>query len=364
MIEFKEMDTYGRAQYCNVFTNTFFWHRAILDDDRGSFGSWVFPRDFGSPRRPSHKRDNCSPDMDKVPPEKPETDAAVAFEMAAAAERDREEGTTMRSSDEDTLRREDLVRDAVLNELSEEPLVDSLTGEAPEPSEIHHLPVRVKRWPRWRNRLRLYMLFPHRSKLGRALQWAFRSFVICSVITLIAETLPFARTDPSEVTNRTFYALDMLWSASFTLEFLLRCISMASWRYEFASWWTLVDFLSSIPFYVQLIVANVTRSYDGTDNLALRDGIRLLRLFRVVRLFKLGHHNTTMQLLLASLSSSKQGISTLFIGFPLLSVFWGSVFYYFESLSCYQGKDGLWYYHGNDKLSSFQSILDGIWFAM
>lgn len=252
----------------------------------------------------------------------------------------------------------DNVRDAVIDQLEDEPLLDDLVGKH---SPKRRVPVQVPGWPQWRNRLRLVIQFPSKTKLGSLLQIFFRTIVLLSVLSMIVETIPGVRWPP-EKAYKAINALDATWTAVFTLELFLHFMTMTSWKYEFFTWWTFVDVMSCLPYYLTLIV--IYSVPDPDKNVAAVDALRLLRLFRIIRLAKLGNHNTTMRLLYIALANSSQGILSLLIGIPLLTIFWGMVFYTLESFSCYMNDYGEWRYKDTDALSPFQSALDGIWFAI
>ncbi|KAI9029258.1 hypothetical protein DFJ74DRAFT_479055 [Hyaloraphidium curvatum] len=248
---------------------------------------------------------------------------------------------------------EDTVLDLLLRE--------SLVEDGPARPR-HALPAEIPGWPPWRNRLRSIFRFPWRSKAGRVYSAFSNLIILLAVLTMILETVPSLRW-PGKKSAEVFFILDLTWTVLFTVELLVNCSVMASWR-EFFSWWTLVDFLSCVPFYATLIIAAATSSSDYAKNVPLADGLRLLRLFRIIRLVKIAQHNVTIRLLWIALWQSRQGVIALLVGIPLLTIFFGTATYYLESFACYMNDQGEWVYYTSGQVSSFQSAIDGIWLSI
>jgi len=141
--------------------------------------------------------------------------------------------------------------------------------------------------------------------------------VVANVIGIILESMP-------EIHNaylQEFHAFDMFSVAVFTVEFILRVWSYGekyvhsggtSWqgRKEYLfSFYGIIDFVSTVPFYLQLL-------FPGAD-------LRVLRMFRLLRIFKLSRYNSAFEDLVSAVKAEKDSFSSavflLFISCLLFS---------------------------------------------
>jgi len=141
--------------------------------------------------------------------------------------------------------------------------------------------------------------------------------VVANVIGIILESVP-------EIHNaylQEFHAFDMFSVAVFTVEFILRVWSYGekyvhsggtSWqgRKEYLfSFYGIIDFVSTVPFYLQLL-------FPGAD-------LRVLRMFRLLRIFKLSRYNSAFEDLVSAVKAEKDSFSSavflLFISCLLFS---------------------------------------------
>lgn len=125
--------------------------------------------------------------------------------------------------------------------------------------------------------------------------------------------------------GRSFYIFETLSIAIFSLEYLFRIYlgyKEKQWKgvkqYVF-SFFGLVDLISILPFYIKEFV--------------LLDGrfLRILRLFRLTRIFKLGRGSKSLKLFVKALSNVKNElIFTLFLS-VLTILFSASAIYFLEN---------------------------------
>lgn len=114
--------------------------------------------------------------------------------------------------------------------------------------------------------------------------------------------------------------LEWVFTILFTVEYCVRIYCAKSpWRYVF-SFYGIVDFLSIIPTYLSVFFA-------GTQHLLVIRGLRLLRVFRVL---KLGNYSGQAKYLLAAMNASRAKI-TVFLGAVLcIVIIMGAVMYLVE----------------------------------
>jgi voltage-gated potassium channel len=141
--------------------------------------------------------------------------------------------------------------------------------------------------------------------------------VVANVIGIILESVP----EIHDAYLHEFHLFDMLSVAVFSVEFILRvwCNSEkyihsggTAWQGRKAylfSFYGIIDFLSTVPFYLQLL-------YPGAD-------LRVLRMFRLLRIFKLSRYNSAFDDMVAAVKAEKDSFSSavflLFISCLLFS---------------------------------------------
>lgn len=125
----------------------------------------------------------------------------------------------------------------------------------------------------WRTRLHT-IIFEADTRAGRLFDTALIVAIIASVIVVILDSVQSIREGRF---HGLMVGLEWLFTTLFTLEYLLRIISVRRpWRYIF-SFYGLVDLLAILPTYLGLFIPNAHELIV----------IRMLRLLRIFRVFKL-----------------------------------------------------------------------------
>ncbi len=141
--------------------------------------------------------------------------------------------------------------------------------------------------------------------------------VVANVIGIILESVP----EIHEAFEHEFHLFDMFSVAVFSVEFVMRVWSYSekyihsggtAWqgRKEYVfSFYGIIDFVSTVPFYLQLL-------FPGAD-------LRVLRMFRLMRIFKLSRYNSAFEDMVAAVKAEKDSFSSavflLFISCLLFS---------------------------------------------
>jgi voltage-gated potassium channel len=145
-----------------------------------------------------------------------------------------------------------------------------------------------------------------------------------------------------------FHYFDLFSVAVFSVEYVLRVWSYAekfkasggsSWQgrksYLF-SFYGFVDFFSTVPFYLQLLM-------PGTD-------LRVLRMFRLLRIFKLSRYNSAMDDMFEAIKSERDSFSSAIFLLFISCLLFSSLIYIIE---------------GHDQPQVFPSIPAAMhWFMM
>lgn len=167
----------------------------------------------------------------------------------------------------------------------------------------------------WRRSI--YMLVHDTStKKGKIFNLALFGLIIISVIYVLLESV----NEIDQQYHPYMVASEYIITALFTIEYILKVISLDKPRKYILSFYGIIDLLSTIPLYLSYFFTG------GTAFLALR-ALRLLRVFRILKLVKyMGEANVLSKALVASRLKI-----TIFIYIVLIMcVIMGSVMYFIE----------------------------------
>ena len=164
---------------------------------------------------------------------------------------------------------------------------------------------------------RLYtIVFGTETKAGKLFDIVLLWAILLSVISVMLESV-------QEIKDRYGYLLlifEWLFTALFTIEYLLRLyISRSAWKYAF-SFFGIVDLLATLPTYLTLVVA-------GGSYLIVIRTVRLLRIFRIL---KLGRYLREASVLTNALAASKHKILVFLGAVSTLVMIMGTLMYMIE----------------------------------
>lgn len=160
------------------------------------------------------------------------------------------------------------------------------------------------------------IIFEADTPAGKAFDVALLAAIILSVIAVILESVAEVRTAYGPLLR----SIEWMFTILFTVEYVLRLISVQRPMRYALSFFGLVDLLAIVPTYLSLIVA-------GSQSLVV---IRALRLLRVFRVLKLAHFVGEATLLRVALHASVRKI-IIFLGVVLtLVLIIGALMYLIE----------------------------------
>ena len=168
----------------------------------------------------------------------------------------------------------------------------------------------------WQQKLHT-VIFEADTPSGKAFDIALLVAIVLSVVAVCLESVASIRARYGEILRITEWVLTIL----FTIEYLLRlaCVGRP-WRYA-VSFYGVVDLLAIVPTYLSVI-------FGGAQSLAVIRALRLLRIFRVL---KLGHFLGEAAVLQDALKASARKI-IVFLGAVLTIVLIvGALMYMIES---------------------------------
>lgn len=167
----------------------------------------------------------------------------------------------------------------------------------------------------WRGRLH-EIVFEADTPAGRFFDFALICLILLSCVTVILESVRQVREQHGEL----LYIIEWAFTVLFTIEYLLRLMSVGRPLRYVTSFFGVVDLLAIIPTYLSIFV-------PGSHYLLV---IRILRLFRIFRLLKLTEYLTEADTLRRALRASRRKISVFLSVVMLLVVIIGALMYVIE----------------------------------
>ena len=167
----------------------------------------------------------------------------------------------------------------------------------------------------WRRRLH-EVIFEADTRAGRLFDLALLWLIISSVIVVMLESINSLGKEYGEA----FYYIEWIFTVLFTLEYILRLMSVRRPLRYALSFFGVIDLLAIIPGYLSLLV-------PGTHYLLT---IRILRLLRIFRILKLTEYITEAGVITSALRASRRKISVFLVAVLLIVTVVGSLIYVIE----------------------------------
>ncbi len=184
----------------------------------------------------------------------------------------------------------------------------------------------------WKQKIHT-VIYESGTSAGKAFDVALLFMIFTSVVIVMLDSMESWH----QRYGKLFLVLEWMYTIVFTIEYILRLISIRKpVRYVF-SFLGLIDLLSIMPTYLSLFIG-------GAQTLLV---VRALRLLRVFRIFKLRHYVNEMQFLLRAIRGSFRKISIFMMVVFTTVIILGSVMYLVE-----RGQNG------------FSSIPESIYWAI
>jgi len=168
---------------------------------------------------------------------------------------------------------------------------------------------------RLRNRLH-EVIFEADTPAGKWFDVVLLVSIAMSVTVVLIDTIQSIKAQYGDV----LFAMEWAFTVLFTVEYVLRLVSIKQpWRYA-RSYYGLVDLLAILPSYLSLFI-------PGGHYLIV---IRILRVLRVFRILKVVQYVRETNLLLRALRSSRRKIAVFLFAVFTLVVIFGSLMYLIE----------------------------------
>ena len=160
------------------------------------------------------------------------------------------------------------------------------------------------------------VIFEADTPAGKFFDVALILAIILSIIAVMFESVAEIRNEHGQLLN----VIEWIFTILFTIEYVLRIISLGQpWRY-IRSFYGLVDLIAILPTYISMFV-------PGSQYLMV---IRVLRLLRIFRVLKLAQYLNEAEYLLKAMRASARKISVFLFAILTLVLIFGSLMYIVE----------------------------------
>jgi voltage-gated potassium channel len=153
----------------------------------------------------------------------------------------------------------------------------------------------------------------------RAGKWFDIALIVCILLS-VAVVMLDSVSSVHERHGELLYGLEWLFTALFTVEYVLRLLCVGKPARYAVSFFGVVDLLAILPTYLSLVLY-------GSRYLAV---VRVLRVLRVFRVLKLGHHTREAAVLRQALYASRRKILVFLAVVLTLVVIIGALMYMIE----------------------------------
>ena len=167
----------------------------------------------------------------------------------------------------------------------------------------------------WRHRLH-EIIFEADTRFGKAFDLVLIVSIILSVLVVMLDSIASYQAAYGD----WFYGIEWFFTVLFTIEYVIRIISVKKARGYIFSFYGIVDLLSILPTYISLLI-------PGSQYFLV---IRILRVLRVFRVLKFTQYLIEVDQLQKALASSRRKILVFIFTVVTATVIVGSLMYVVE----------------------------------
>lgn len=180
---------------------------------------------------------------------------------------------------------------------------------------MHRVDEDLRPEPSWRRDLYV-TIFLHDTRAGRTFDIVLLVLILLSVGVAMLDSVPSIHAEH----GRLLYLIEWGFTVVFTIEYITRLICVRRPLAYATSFFGLVDLLTMLPMYLSLIV-------PGSQSLIVVRALRLLRVFRVLRL---PLYLTEAHFLADALRHARRKITVFVLTVLMIVVIVGTVMYLIE----------------------------------
>ena len=167
----------------------------------------------------------------------------------------------------------------------------------------------------WKEKLH-EVIYEADTKAGKLFDVVLLIVILISLVLVMLDSVGYIY----EVYHDWLYIAEWIITVFFTIEYILRVISIKQAKKYIFSFYGIVDFLSTIPLYISLIFA-------GSGALLSIRALRLLRVFRILKLARLSGEGERIG---TAIKRSLPKISTFLFSVIVVSFIAGTIMYLVE----------------------------------
>ena len=206
---------------------------------------------------------------------------------------------------------------------------------------------------------------PEYNVLAKRVSQIMALVILGSVLEFALETVHSLSATSDQV--MTILAFELFFNIAFSIDYFGKIFFFPDLKqlpkFLIKPFW-LIDLLSILPFYIELVLTSI----GGSSDAAVLRIVRIIRIFRIFRLLKASKNLEQVHLLAKALKDSREAILLmLFLEINLLFLFGSFVFYSEQGISEFNIDEGLWYYTdgmNSGNVSNFQSIPHTMWYLI
>ena len=170
-------------------------------------------------------------------------------------------------------------------------------------------------WNRWRLKLQR-IIYEADTPAGKSFDIVLLITILASILLVMLESVDSIDNNYHNFLNISEWVITIL----FSIEYIARIITVKKPFKYILSFYGIVDFLSTIPKYISLIIG-------GVHALAALRALRLLRIFRILKLARyLGASNN----LVNAIKASRAKISVFLFAVLIIAIILGTIMYLIE----------------------------------
>ena len=167
----------------------------------------------------------------------------------------------------------------------------------------------------WKSRIH-EIIYEADTRMGRAFDIVLLLVILLSIALVMLESIA----DLNRTYYMEFYIAEWIITAIFTIEYILRIITIKRPKNYIFSFYGVVDLLSTLPSYIAIIF--------GGHNMLF--AVRALRLLRIFRILKITRYIGESDKLIRALKNSQPKILVFLFAVVIISVIMGSVMFLVE----------------------------------
>ncbi|CAM4112393.1 ion transporter [Gillisia limnaea] len=167
----------------------------------------------------------------------------------------------------------------------------------------------------WKSRLH-EIIYEADTKMGRAFDIILLVVILLSIALVMLESIA----DLNQAYYMEFYIAEWIITGVFTIEYVLRIITIKQPKRYIFSFYGIVDLLSTLPSYIAIV--------SGGHNMLF--AVRALRLLRIFRILKITRYIGESDKLIRALKNSRPKILVFLFAVVIISVIMGSVMFLVE----------------------------------